>query len=231
MGRSGVGHVRAGRRAKLYRITDPGRGSWLPPWRRGRGSPPGSRRCFRVMKRSLRSWLWRVPLDQEITDEIALHLELRTRELIRSGMDPRSARELALAADGRHAIVKETCVNLGRKRDRGMRLSQWFEELRDDVSLPSASCVRRQCSRRSRSRRWRWASAPTVRSSRWSTRRSCGRCLRQPGSAGHDLGDLRRELEKLRIPAEHARLEHAQPDVRADRRLHPERRRHGDGRP
>ena len=40
------------------------------------------------MKKSLRSWLWRVPVDQEVTDEIALHIELRTRELIRGGMDP-----------------------------------------------------------------------------------------------------------------------------------------------
>ena len=77
------------------------------------------------MKKSLRSWLWRVPVDQEITDEIALHLELRTRELIRGGMDPRAARELALQRMGDVATVKETCVNLGRKRDRRMRLSQW----------------------------------------------------------------------------------------------------------
>jgi hypothetical protein len=34
------------------------------------------------MKRQLRSWLWRAPVDQEVADEIALHLELRTRELI-----------------------------------------------------------------------------------------------------------------------------------------------------
>jgi putative ABC transport system permease protein len=85
------------------------------------------------MKKSLRAWLWRVPLDQEITDEIALHVELRTRELIRGGMDPQSARELALERMGDVAVVKETCVNLGRKRDRRMRLGQWFEELRHDV--------------------------------------------------------------------------------------------------
>jgi len=85
------------------------------------------------VRKSLRSWLWRVPIDQEIADEIALHLELRTRELIQSGVDPRSARELALQRMGDLAVVKETCVNLGRKRDRGMRLTQWFEELHDDV--------------------------------------------------------------------------------------------------
>ena len=87
------------------------------------------------MKKSLRSWLWRVPVDQEVTDEIALHIELRTRELIQGGMDPKSARELALKRMGDVASVKETCVNLGRKRDRGMRVSQWFEELRDDVKF------------------------------------------------------------------------------------------------
>ncbi len=87
------------------------------------------------MKKSLRSWLWRVPVDQEITDEISLHLELRTRELIRGGMDPRSARELALQRMGDVATVKETCVNLGRKRDRRMRLGQWFEEFNHDVKF------------------------------------------------------------------------------------------------
>ena len=87
------------------------------------------------MKKSLRAWLWRVPLEQEITDEIALHLELRTRELIRGGMDPTSARELALQRMGDVAVVKETCVNLGRKRDRRMRLGQWLEELRHDVKF------------------------------------------------------------------------------------------------
>jgi len=38
------------------------------------------------MKRSLRSWLWRVPLDQEIDEELVLHIEMRTRELVEHGM-------------------------------------------------------------------------------------------------------------------------------------------------
>ena len=43
------------------------------------------------MKRSLRSWLWRVPVDQEIDEELDLHVEIKTRELIRRGMDPAAA--------------------------------------------------------------------------------------------------------------------------------------------
>ena len=85
------------------------------------------------MKCSLRSWLWRVPLDQEVDEEIAFHIEMRTRELIEKGVDPRIAREMVLARIGDANRLKRTCVDLGRKRDREMRLSQWLEEFRDDV--------------------------------------------------------------------------------------------------
>ena len=49
------------------------------------------------MKRSLRSWLWRVPIRQEVDEELQFHIEMRTRELIERGMDPAAARELVLS--------------------------------------------------------------------------------------------------------------------------------------
>ena len=85
------------------------------------------------MRQSLRSWLWRVPLDQEVDEELALHIELRTRELVERGMDPRVARETVLSRIGDLGQLKRTCEDLGRKREREMRLTQWLEELRDDV--------------------------------------------------------------------------------------------------
>jgi putative ABC transport system permease protein len=87
------------------------------------------------MKRSLRSWLWRVPLDQEIDEEVAFHLDMRTRELVERGMDPETAREVAISRLGDLASLKRTCVDLGRKRDREMRLTQWLQEFRDDVKF------------------------------------------------------------------------------------------------
>src|SRR5687768_10149943 len=87
------------------------------------------------MKRSLRSWLWHVPLDQEVDEELDLHVELRTRELIARGMDPTAARDMALSRLGNVRQLKRTCVDIGRKRDREMRLTQWLEELRDDVKV------------------------------------------------------------------------------------------------
>jgi len=85
------------------------------------------------MKRSLRSWLWRVDVTQEVEEEIAFHVEMRTRELVDKGMDPRIAREMVLARLGDAEHLKRTCADLGRRREREMRLTQWLEEFMDDV--------------------------------------------------------------------------------------------------
>jgi len=85
------------------------------------------------MRRSLRSWLWRVPLDQEVDEELAFHIEMRTRELVENGLDPRIAREMVLARLGDVNRLRRTCVDLGRKRDREMRVTRWIGERRDDV--------------------------------------------------------------------------------------------------
>src|SRR5688572_24438824 len=87
------------------------------------------------MKRSLRSWLWRVPLDQEVDEELALHVELRSRELIERGLDPKTARDIVLSRIGDLGQLKRTCVDLGRKRDREMRLTQWLDERKADVKF------------------------------------------------------------------------------------------------
>jgi putative ABC transport system permease protein len=78
--------------------------------------------------------LWRVPLDQEVDDEIALHIDLKVRELVAQGIDPTTARETVLARFGDLDRLKQTCMELGRKRDREMRLTQRLEEFRDDVT-------------------------------------------------------------------------------------------------
>jgi len=85
------------------------------------------------MKRSLRSCLWRVPVDQEVDEELAFHVEMRTRELVDRGMDPATARDVALSRLGDLPRLKRTCVDIGRKRDREMRLTQWLGEFREDV--------------------------------------------------------------------------------------------------
>ena len=87
------------------------------------------------MKRSLRSWLWRVPLDREFDEEIELHIDMRTRELIEQGIEPAEARAMAIRKMGDLEAFKKTCVDLGRKRDREMSIALWLEELRDDITF------------------------------------------------------------------------------------------------
>jgi putative ABC transport system permease protein len=87
------------------------------------------------MKRSLRSWLWRIPIEHEFDEEIELHIEMRTRELMDEGVEPQAARRMAIEKMGDLAAVKRTCVDLGRKRDREMSITFWLEELRDDVAF------------------------------------------------------------------------------------------------
>ena len=87
------------------------------------------------MKRLLRSWLWRVPLKREVDEELALHLEMRTREFVERGVDPATARELALNRLGDVDRLKRTMTTLGRKRDRDMRVTQSLDELRDDLKF------------------------------------------------------------------------------------------------
>jgi putative ABC transport system permease protein len=85
------------------------------------------------MRRSLRSPLWRVPLAREVDEELALHLELLTREFVARGMDPAAAREAARRRMGDLAGLRRTCMDLGRRREREMRLTRWIDEMRFDV--------------------------------------------------------------------------------------------------
>ncbi|HKH71365.1 MAG TPA: permease prefix domain 1-containing protein, partial [Vicinamibacterales bacterium] len=72
---------------------------------------------------------------QEVDEELALHIELRTRELVERGLDPKRARDIVLSRIGDLGQLRRTCVDLGRKREREMRLTRFIEEFRDDVRL------------------------------------------------------------------------------------------------
>ena len=52
-----------------------------------------------TIRKRLRSLLWRVPIEQEVHEELAHHVELRTQELIDRGIDPARPRGCSAAAD------------------------------------------------------------------------------------------------------------------------------------
>ena len=53
-------------------------------------------------------------VEQDVEDEIAFHLEMRERELIEEGMDPRAAREEALRYFGDLEGIRRRCREIGR---------------------------------------------------------------------------------------------------------------------
>ena len=68
------------------------------------------------MRRSLRSLLWRIPIEQEVEEELAFHLEMRRRE----------GKSVDAAEVER---VRRVCLGIARRRDREMWLTQWLGDI------------------------------------------------------------------------------------------------------
>jgi putative ABC transport system permease protein len=92
-----------------------------------------------TIRKRLRSLLWRVPIEQEVHDELAHHAELRTRELIERGVDPEEARVLARMRleNGR---VEAVLTQLGRQRNESWARHDWIDELRQDLRFAWRQC-------------------------------------------------------------------------------------------
>ncbi|MPZ19142.1 MAG: FtsX-like permease family protein [Luteitalea sp.] len=87
--------------------------------------------------RGIRS-LFRFPTSErdvpnEVEDEIAFHLEERTRELRGQGMEPGVARAKALREFGDVTEARTELAEIGRRRVRQTRRSNWWSDLRQDI--------------------------------------------------------------------------------------------------
>jgi predicted permease len=90
-----------------------------------------------TIRRRLQSVLWRVPVEQEVREELAHHRELRTRELVDRGWSRRAA---AAEAARRVAGVEPTLERLGDDRNRHFARREWLDELRQDLSFALRQC-------------------------------------------------------------------------------------------
>ena len=89
-----------------------------------------------------RVW-WRPSIDTEVSEEIAFHLEMRTRELISAGMTPENARREAERRLGDIGAMHATLRSLATGRNRHMRRTQYFGELAQDIGF-TARQLRKQ---------------------------------------------------------------------------------------
>lgn len=93
-----------------------------------------------TIRKRLQSILWRVPVEQEVRDEIALHVELRTRELIAAGMPAEAARAEAERRFGNAERVRSELTRIGHDRNRSFLRSEWLSELWQDLSFAWRYC-------------------------------------------------------------------------------------------
>jgi putative ABC transport system permease protein len=76
---------------------------------------------------------WRPDVDQEVNDELAFHLEMRTREYIERGMEPAAARREAEKRLGDVRHIRTALETLGKGRNRHMQRTEYLSELRQDI--------------------------------------------------------------------------------------------------
>jgi predicted permease len=88
---------------------------------------PGIRRAF-----SLGAWR-RDLREEEVDEEIRLHLELRAEQLARRGMPPAQARAEAARRFGQPHQARAELLRAATRREARMRLRDWWDGLRQDV--------------------------------------------------------------------------------------------------
>ena len=92
--------------------------------------------------RSLRSAFWRARVEDEVDTEFEFHVEMRARELVARGMTPEAARDAAIRRFGDIDRVNAVCRDIGRRRDRDMRRTEYFSELKQDVTFAIRQLVK-----------------------------------------------------------------------------------------
>jgi putative ABC transport system permease protein len=94
-----------------------------------------------TIRQRLRSALWRVPLDVEVHDELAHHIELRARELVeRRGLSLEQARAEATRRFGDVQRLEVQLKGLGYDRNRTFARREWLGELRQDIAFAWRQC-------------------------------------------------------------------------------------------
>jgi putative ABC transport system permease protein len=78
----------------------------------------------------------------EVEEEIAFHLDMRTEELIRAGLDPNAARAQAEHEFGDSRAAGEALQTTDREAERRARRTEWLAGLRHDLRLAMRRLVR-----------------------------------------------------------------------------------------
>jgi predicted permease len=94
------------------------------------------------IRQRLRSALWRVPVEEEVRDELSHHVALRTEELVGRGLTRDAAYAEAVRRLGHVGRLQTELTTLGQRRDRTFARREWLGELRQDLVFALRQCRR-----------------------------------------------------------------------------------------
>ncbi|HEX7136967.1 MAG TPA: ABC transporter permease [Vicinamibacterales bacterium] len=80
-------------------------------------------------------WPWKVRVEDEVDEELAFHLEMRTRELQGRGLSERDARREAERRLGNLNRMRASLRDMGARRDEHMKRAQYLGEFGQDVAF------------------------------------------------------------------------------------------------
>lgn len=86
-----------------------------------------------LLSTRLRRLFWRLPIDREVDEELAQHLELQARRFEQQGMPHAAARAMAVRRFGDVATVRHSCLALAHDLEDHMNRRELVHELRQDV--------------------------------------------------------------------------------------------------
>jgi hypothetical protein len=78
---------------------------------------------------------WQVGVDSEVDEELAFHVEMRTRELVANGLSHDAARREAERRLGNQGNLRSTLAAMGARRDRHLQRTQYMGEFWQDVTF------------------------------------------------------------------------------------------------
>jgi putative ABC transport system permease protein len=96
---------------------------------------PGLRRAFRLVVRG-------PTVAEDVEDELQFHIDMRTRELIETGMSPDAARAEALRCFGDLRRVRDRCESILEQREGELRRSELLRNIFEDLSYGARTLAR-----------------------------------------------------------------------------------------
>jgi putative ABC transport system permease protein len=83
--------------------------------------------------RELRARLWQPSVAEEVSEELAGHMEMLEEDLVARGRSRAEARAQAQATFGNSARIGAECRDIGQRRDRERQRARWIAELGQDI--------------------------------------------------------------------------------------------------